>query len=51
VRTVADLGWRAALAGDATLRLGLNTWNGHVTNAAVASAHGMDYSPLADVFA
>jgi alanine dehydrogenase len=51
VRTVANLGWRAALAGDATLRLGLNTWNGHVTNAAVASAHGMDRTPLADVFA
>ena len=51
VRTVANLGWHAALAGDATLRPGLNTWNGHVTNAAVASAHGMDHTPLADVFA
>lgn len=51
VRTVANLGWRDALAGDATLRPGLNTWAGHVTNAAVASAHGMDHTPLADVFA
>jgi alanine dehydrogenase len=51
VRTVANLGWREALTADATLRPGLNTWAGHVTNAAVASAHGMDHTPLADVFA
>jgi len=51
VRTVANLGWHAALAGDATLRPGLNTWAGHVTNAAVAEAHGMDSTALADVFA
>ena len=51
VRTVANLGWHAALAADATLRPGLNIWRGRVTNQAVASAHGLDSTPLADVFA
>jgi alanine dehydrogenase len=51
VRSVANLGWHAALAGDATLQPGLNTWAGRVTNAAVAEAHCMDHTPLGDVFA
>ncbi|MCF8541387.1 MAG: alanine dehydrogenase [Aurantimicrobium sp.] len=51
VRSVANHGWHAALAGDATLRPGLNTWQGRVTNEAVASAHGIEHTPLADVFA
>jgi alanine dehydrogenase len=32
----------AALAGDAGLLAGVNTAAGHVTNAGVAEAHGMD---------
>ena len=51
VRRVADLGWRDALRDDATLRSGLNTWAGQVTNAGVAEAHGMALTPLTDVFA
>ena len=51
VRRVADLGWRDALRDDATLRSGLNTWAGQVTNAGVAEAHGMAFTPLDDVFA
>jgi alanine dehydrogenase len=50
VRRVADLGWRDALSEDAALRSGLNTWAGTVTNSAVAEAHGMAFTPLAEVF-
>jgi alanine dehydrogenase len=50
VRRVADLGWRDALSEDAALRSGLNTWAGKVTNSAVAEAHGMAFTPLAEVF-
>ena len=50
VRRVADLGWRDALREDAALRSGLNTWAGQVTNSAVAEAHGMAFTPLAEVF-
>ena len=37
---LADKGWRAALAADPALALGLNTHAGELTNAPVAAAHG-----------
>jgi alanine dehydrogenase len=37
---LADKGWRAALRADAALAAGLNTFDGVVTNAPVAAAHG-----------
>lgn len=42
VRAIANHGWRDALRADAALALGLNTHAGHVTNAAVALAHGLE---------
>ena len=48
---LATLGWREALRADPALALGLNTHAGAVVNAPVAAAHGMDHTPLADVFA
>jgi alanine dehydrogenase len=40
---LADKGWRAALAADPALALGLNTHEGELTNAPVAAAHGYDH--------
>jgi alanine dehydrogenase len=40
---LADQGWRAALAADPALALGLNTHEGQLTNAPVAAAHGYDH--------
>jgi alanine dehydrogenase len=48
---LADLGWRAALAEDASLALGLNTYAGQVTNAHVAAAHGLTGPGVEDVLA
>lgn len=42
VRSIANHGWRAALAADPSLALGLNTHGGRATNAAVGEAHGLD---------
>ncbi|GAB3049891.1 alanine dehydrogenase [Intrasporangium mesophilum] len=39
---LANRGWRDALRADRALGLGLNTYDGHVTYAGVAEAHGMD---------
>jgi alanine dehydrogenase len=39
---LAGKGWRAALAADAALALGLNTHEGQLTNAPVAAAHGYE---------
>jgi alanine dehydrogenase len=39
---LAGKGWRAALAADAPLALGLNTHEGQLTNAPVAAAHGYE---------
>jgi alanine dehydrogenase len=41
IRSIANLGWRAALATDPALALGLNTYGGAVVNEHVASAHGL----------
>ena len=44
IRSIANLGWEAALAADPALALGLNTHSGTVTNEPVAAAHGLEYS-------
>lgn len=46
VRAIANSGWRDALRADPALALGLNVHAGHVVNAAVATAHGLESSPL-----
>lgn len=51
VRAVANRGWKDALRADPSLALGLNTFDGALTNAPVATAHGLEYRPLADVLA
>ena len=47
IRSIANLGWEAALAADAALALGLNTHAGAVTNGPVAAAHGLEFAPFA----
>jgi alanine dehydrogenase len=51
VRALANNGWRAALAADGALALGLNTHDGGVVNEPVATAHGLDHVPLASILA
>jgi alanine dehydrogenase len=46
---LANRGWRDALAGDKALALGLNTFDGTVTNSAVAEAHGLPTVKLEEV--
>ncbi len=46
---LADRGWRDALRADPALALGLNTYDGHITNAAVAEAHGAEVLDLHEV--
>jgi alanine dehydrogenase len=48
-RKLADHGWKAAMQADPHLANGLNVHEGHVTNAAVAEALGLSYTPVADV--
>ena len=43
VLTLADKGWKKALADDSHLRNGLNVHDGKITYAAVAEALGYDY--------
>ncbi len=47
--SLADRGWHDALKADPALALGLNTYDGSVTNAPVAGAHGLPARDLADV--
>jgi alanine dehydrogenase len=47
--SLADRGWHDALKADPALALGLNTYDGSVTNAPVAGAHGLSARDLADV--
>jgi alanine dehydrogenase len=47
--SLANLGWQDALRADPALALGLNTHNGVVTSEPVASAHGLEHRPLAEV--
>jgi alanine dehydrogenase len=47
--SLANRGWREALKADPALALGLNTYDGLITNAPVAQAHGLEHRELADV--
>ena len=47
--SLANKGWRDALRADPALALGLNTYDGELTYAPVANAHGMPHRELADV--
>lgn len=49
IRSIANLGWEAALGADPALALGLNTHGGQLTNEAVAMAHGREHVSLASV--
>jgi len=46
---IANLGWRAALRKDPALAPGLNTYHGMITIEPVAEAHGMSWTPVAEV--
>jgi alanine dehydrogenase len=46
VLDIAAHGVEAAVRDDAALALGVNTWDGRVTNAGVAEAHGLRFEPL-----
>ena len=46
---LANKGWRRALQDDPALALGLNTYEGAVTYAPVAEAHGYKSVDLVDV--
>jgi alanine dehydrogenase len=48
---IANRGWREALRADPALALGLNTYEGVITCAPVAEAHGLSFTPVADVLA
>jgi alanine dehydrogenase len=48
VEAIADHGLEAAVARDPALAKGVNVIGGKVTYAAVAEAHGMAYTPLAE---
>jgi alanine dehydrogenase len=49
VEAIADHGLAAAVANDSSLGRGVNVLDGKITHEAVAEAHGLDYTPLADV--
>ncbi|HEY3687486.1 MAG TPA: alanine dehydrogenase [Streptosporangiaceae bacterium] len=49
VVALANKGWRAALADDHALALGLNTHDGQLTNEPVADAHGTTAVKLEDI--
>jgi alanine dehydrogenase len=51
VEAIADQGLREAVAADPILGRGVNVLAGHVTYEAVAEAHGLTYTPLADALA
>jgi alanine dehydrogenase len=46
VLEIAAHGVEAAVRNDPALALGVNTWDGRVTNAGVAEAHGLRFDPL-----
>ena len=48
IRQLAARGWREALRADAALAAGLNTVDGRVVSAGVATAHGLDLAPVAE---
>jgi alanine dehydrogenase len=49
VQAIADKGLSRAIADDQALAKGVNTLAGKLTYEAVADAHGLPYTPLADV--
>jgi alanine dehydrogenase len=49
VEAIADRGLADAVAADRSLARGVNVLDGKITYEAVADAHGLDYTPLADV--
>jgi alanine dehydrogenase len=49
VEAIADKGLPRAIANDPALAKGVNTLGGKLTYAAVAEAHGLEYTPLEDV--
>jgi len=51
VEAIADRGLREAVTADPALAKGVNVLGGNVTYAAVAEAHGLDFTPLEDVLA
>jgi alanine dehydrogenase len=51
VLEIANKGFRAAVAEDEALALGVNAYNGHCTYPAVAEALGLPYTPLAQALA
>ncbi len=51
VEAIADRGVAAAIAADPALARGVNVIGGKVTYPAVAEAHGLAYTPLADALA
>jgi alanine dehydrogenase len=48
VEAIADRGTAAAVAADPALAKGVNTLGGKLTYEAVAEAHGLPFTPLAD---
>ena len=48
---IADKGWKEALGADVALGRGLNAAAGHLTNAPVAQAFGMDHRDVAEALA
>ncbi len=48
---LANKGWKQALRDDAALALGLNVFDGKVTEVHVAEAHALPYTPVAEVLA
>jgi alanine dehydrogenase len=49
VEAIADNGLVRAVAADPALAQGVNVLDGKITYAAVAEAHGLEYTPLEDV--
>jgi alanine dehydrogenase len=49
VEAIADNGLVRAVAADPALAQGVNVLDGRITYAAVAEAHGLEYTPLDDV--
>ena len=49
VEAIADHGLAEAVASDPSLGRGVNVLDGKITHEAIAEAHGLDYTPLADV--
>jgi alanine dehydrogenase len=49
VVAIADLGLEGAIGADAALARGVNVYGGAITNEGVASAHGIEASPVTAV--